>query len=82
MITITDDKLDAVAGELWLTDVRNHQYDPENVSPLKVHRVAVERMFTKAIADMISSVWTMAYSRGNCNYQELLRQVRKEMREV
>ena len=82
MITITDDKLDEMAGELWLTDVKDHQYDPENVSSLKIHRIAVERMFAEVVANQVSNVWSLAYSRGSYNYRELLRQVRKEMRET
>mgnify|MGYP001558849140 CR=1 FL=1 len=82
MIAITNDQLDEMAGTLWLTDVRNHQYDPENVSSLKVHRIAVEQLCAILVADLVKNIWGTVYSRSSYNYNRILQKVRKELRET
>ena len=80
MITITNDRLDKMAGELWLTDIQDNKNNPEDVSPLKVHRIAVERLCTILVAQLIENIWSTVYSRSSYDYDEMLQQVRKELR--
>ena len=82
MITITNDQLDEMAGTLWLTDVQDNRRNPEDVTPLKVHRIAVERLCTVLVAELIRNIWQTVYSRGSHDYNGILKQVRKELRET